>query len=265
MDEQIYTALAGSYDSFMKDVPYEAWAGYIVKVLRRHQIRDGLVCDLGCGTGTLTGMLADRGYDMTGIDSSIEMLDRAMEKREGRNILYLNQDIREFELYGTMRAILAACDTLNYLPRRKDLAKVFRLVNNYLDPGGVFLFDLHTPYYYEQVLGNRTFSEEGEEHSYIWENHYDKRKRRNAYDLTLFDRVDIKQENEMGSTVYIKQKERHVETAFPRKLVEKELEKAGLKLIRVTSDYSARKPGRKSTRLVYEAVLPVDTEKQTAD
>ena len=139
-----YGRFAGVYDVFMDNVNYREWADYIIETLAQDGIRDGLVLELGCGTGTVTEMLADAGYDMIGIDNSEEMLAEAMEKRmeSGQDILYLQQDMQEFELYGTVRAIVSVCDSLNYITEREELLQVFRLVNNYLDPEGLFLFDI---------------------------------------------------------------------------------------------------------------------------
>ena len=141
---EAYTGFAAVYDIFMDNVPYEEWGEYIHSLLKDRGIEDGILLDLGCGTGTMTEKLADYGYDMIGVDNSEEMLAEAVEKREqsGRSILYLNQDMREFELYGTVRAVISLCDTMNYLTEYDDLVNVCRLVNNYLDPNGIFLFDL---------------------------------------------------------------------------------------------------------------------------
>ena len=138
-----YEKFAQVYDLFMDNIDYEEWADYITDHLKKYGIEDGLVLELGCGTGTMTGLLADRGYDMIGVDNSGEMLAEAMEKRmeSGQDILYLQQDMQEFELYGTVRAIVSVCDSLNYITEREELLQVFRLVNNYLDPEGLFLFD----------------------------------------------------------------------------------------------------------------------------
>lgn len=114
---EAYTGFAQVYDTFMDNVPYEEWADYYKEILREHGIMDGIVLDLGCGTGSMTELLAEQGYDMIGVDNSEEMLDLAMEKRaaSGQDILYLLQDMRKFELYGTVRAVISACDSVNYL------------------------------------------------------------------------------------------------------------------------------------------------------
>ena len=128
-----YTSFAEVYDMFMDNIPYEDWCGYLTSLLKEYGITDGLVLDLGCGTGTLTELLAKEGYDMIGVDVSEDMLQEAIEKRaeSGLPILYLLQDMREFELYGTVRAVVSICDSLNYILDYDDLAHVFSLVNNY--------------------------------------------------------------------------------------------------------------------------------------
>ena len=112
-----YTNFAKVYDLFMDNVPYDKWVEQIKDILYKENIKDGLICDLGCGTGAITERLANLGYDMIGIDNSYDMLDVAMEKKyaSGNDILYLCQDMREFELYGTVRAIISRCDSLNYI------------------------------------------------------------------------------------------------------------------------------------------------------
>ena len=185
-----YTSFAQVYDLFMDNVPYEEWAAYVRGILTEYGIGSGLVLDLGCGTGSLTECLARAGYDMIGVDSSEDMLEIAMDKRgrSGLDILYLLQDMREFELYGTVRAVVSICDSMNYILDYADLVQVFRLVNNYLDPGGIFIFDLNTEYKYEALMGSRTFAEDREDGSFIWYNEYSPEDHINEYDLTLFVR-----------------------------------------------------------------------------
>jgi len=203
-----YTNFAKVYDLFMDNVPYDKWVERIRDILHKENIFDGLICDLGCGTGAITERLANIGYDMIGIDNSYDMLDIAMEKKytSGNDILYLCQDMREFELYGTVRAIVSGCDSLNYIQDLSGLEEVFSLVNNYLDPGGLFIFDMNTVYKYQNILGENTFSEVRDQAAFIWENTYDDNKRINEYDLNLF----IKLEND----IYKRFEERHVQRAY---------------------------------------------------
>ena len=156
-----YEKFAQVYDLFMDNIDYEGWAEYVTDRLREYEITDGLVLELGCGTGTMTGLLAGKGYDMIGVDNSEEMLAEAMEKRveSGQDILYLLQDMQEFELYGTVRAVVSVCDSLNYITDRDELRHVFELVNNYLDPEGIFLFDMNTVHKYRDLLGDTTIAE----------------------------------------------------------------------------------------------------------
>lgn len=218
-----YTGFAEVYDLFMDQVPYEKWSRRITEILKEYGISDGLVLDLGCGTGSMTELLADAGYDMIGVDASEEMLELAYEKRaeSGHDILYLLQDMREFELYGTVRAIVSVCDSLNYITEEEELLHVFRLVRNYLDPDGVFFFDMNTIYKYSKMLGETTIAENREEGSFIWENYYDPEEQLNQYDLTLY----IRDEDDR----YVRFEETHIQKAYALERVLELLEKAGLK------------------------------------
>ena len=218
-----YTGFAEVYDLFMDQVPYEKWSRRITEILKEYGISDGLVLDLGCGTGSMTELLADAGYDMIGVDASEEMLELAYEKRaeSGHDILYLLQDMREFELYGTVRAIISVCDSLNYITEEEDLLQVFRLVWNYLDPDGVFFFDMNTIYKYSKMLGETTIAENREEGSFIWENYYDPEEQLNQYELTLY----IRDEDDR----YTRFEETHIQKAYALERVLELLQQAGMK------------------------------------
>ena len=182
-----YTGFAEFYDLFMDNIPYEEWSNYLISLLKEYNVNDGIVLDMGCGTGNITEFLARAGYDMIGIDNSEDMLMEAMNKRydSGLDILYLCQDMRDFELYGTVAAAVSICDSMNYIIDYKDLVKVFSLVNNYLDPNGLFIFDLNTIHKYK-TMGDCTIAENRETGSFIWENSYFPDKKLNQYDLTIF-------------------------------------------------------------------------------
>ncbi|MCI8578638.1 MAG: class I SAM-dependent methyltransferase [Lachnospiraceae bacterium] len=237
-----YTGFAEVYDLFMDDIPYGEWCEYVAGLLAEYGIQDGLLLDLGCGTGKLTRRLADRGFDMIGIDLSEEMLEIAREKSDPEQILYLMQDMREFELYGTVRAIVSICDSMNYLMGYEELVQVLGLANNYLDPGGIFLFDMNTLYKYETLLGEQTIAENREEGSFIWENYYDEEERINQYDLTLF----IRQEGGL----YRKYEETHYQYAFDLKEVEQAVREAGMELVAIYDAFT-REPVRTDSQRVY--------------
>ena len=190
---EAYTSFAYVYDTFMDNVPYGEWARHIREKLCEHGVTDGIVIDLGCGTGTMTERLAGYGYDMIGVDNSEEMLELAMEKKteSGYDILYLLQDMRGFELYGTVRAVVSVCDSVNYITEPDELEEVFRLVNNYLDPKGIFLFDFNTVHKYRDVIGDSTIAEDRGVCSFIWDNRYYEKEQINEYDLTLFIAEDF--------------------------------------------------------------------------
>ena len=190
---EAYTSFAYVYDTFMDNVPYGEWARHIREKLCEHGVTDGIVLDLGCGTGTMTERLAGYGYDMIGVDNSEEMLELAMEKKteSGYDILYLLQDMRGFELYGTVRAVVSVCDSVNYITEPDELEEVFRLVNNYLDPKGIFLFDFNTVHKYRDVIGDSTIAEDRGVSSFIWDNRYYEKEQINEYDLTLFIAEDF--------------------------------------------------------------------------
>ncbi len=241
---EAYTDFAAVYDTFMDDTPYEAWCEHLTALLDKYKSgtaaerdkNDGSVIyenlrqeqntilDLGCGTGTLTELLARRGYDMIGIDNAQEMLQIAMEKRErsGLDILYLMQDMRSFELYGAVGAVVSVCDSINYLLTEEDVVQTFRLVNNYLLPGGVFVFDFNTVYKYATVIGDATIAEERDACSFIWDNYYHEAEQINEYDLTVFVRTDE------GADLYRRFQETHYQRGYTLAQMRDYLERAGL-------------------------------------
>lgn len=238
-----YTGFAAVYDIFMDNIPYEEWCRYLHGLLKEYGVEEGLLLDLGCGTGTLTRLLADRGYDMIGVDLSDEMLEIAMEQEseEPRGILYLLQDMREFELYGTVGAIVSICDSMNYLMEYEDLVQVLRLVNNYLDPGGVFIFDLNTIYKYRDTMGETTIAENREEGSFIWENYYDEEEMINEYDLTLFIREDDGR--------YQKYEETHFQRAYDLDEVKQAITEAGMEFVVMYDAFTKDAPEPDSERV----------------
>ena len=251
---EAYSEFAGVYDLFMEDVPYTQWRDFLLKELKERSIcpvreacdreilaaeqegreateevllsqEKGTILDLGCGTGTLSEMLYDAGYDVIGVDISSQMLGKAMEKKEasGRQILYLMQDMTELELYGTIGACVSVCDSLNYLLTEEELVKTFSLVNNYLYPDGIFIFDFNTDYKYREVIGDAVIAENRENCSFIWENFYDEETGINEYDLTIF----LRREGDL----FERATETHLQRGYTPKQMEAFVRKAGMVIL----------------------------------
>lgn len=239
-----YKSFAQVYDLFMNNVPYEEWCRYLTGLLEEYGISGGLLLELGCGTGSMTELLSQKGYDMIGVDNSEDMLEIAMDKRvdSGHDILYLLQDMREFELYGTVRAVISICDSMNYILEEEDLLQVFRLVNNYLDPGGYFIFDLNTIYKYERI-GESTIAENLEEASFIWDNFYDVETQINEYELAIFI-----PEGEEG--LYRKYEEFHEQRGYDPEVIRRLLEEAGMQFV-AAYDAFTRNPVRPDSERIY--------------
>ena len=245
-----YMDFADVYDELMDDVPYEEWCGEIDRLIQKYgvsrpegrpgedagqplsdeekclKMEKNLVLDLGCGTGTMTHLLYQKGYDMIGIDSSERMLEIAAAKREanGEDILYLQQDMRQLDLYSTIGTVVSVCDCINYILEEEELLGVFSLVRNYLYPGGIFIFDFNTVYKYEVVMGNTTIAENREDCSFIWENYYDPETFLNEYDLTVF----VRQEEE---ELFRKFEETHIQRGYTLEQITGLLKKAGLQIL----------------------------------
>ena len=245
---EAYTGFAEVYDTFMDNVPYEEWSQYLIKILKEYGVEKGLVADLGCGTGAITELLAKNGYDMIGIDNSEEMLSIAREKLEDyeesdprRGILYLLQDMRQMELYGTVDAVVSICDSMNYITEEEDLLQVFQLVNNYLEKDGLFVFDLNTEYKYSEILGDRNICENREDASFIWENYYYPEEQINEYDLTIYVRSE--------ENLYERMEETHYQRAYSLEQIKDLLERAGMQFVVAYDAFTKDAPKPDSERI----------------
>ena len=245
----VYTGFAGVYDTFMDNIPYEEWSQYVEGLLKEHNVQDGLVVDMGCGTGKITELLALKGYDMIGIDNSEEMLSIAREKLmeyeekdPRKSILYLLQDMREMELYGTVRAAVSICDSMNYILEDEELLEVFRLVNNYLDEKGIFIFDLNTEYKYREILGDRNICENRDDASFIWENYYYPEQAINEYDLTIY----VQEEDDH----FLRMEETHYQRAYSLERVKELLLQAGMEFV-VAYDAFTKEPPKADSERIY--------------
>ncbi|NLY17710.1 MAG: methyltransferase domain-containing protein [Clostridiaceae bacterium] len=244
----MYGDFAYVYDLLTDDVGYSGWADYIESLFSKFcENKPRLVLDLACGTGSLTIELAKRGYDMIGFDISPDMLSCAMEKSSQMNlpVLWICQDMRSFELYGTVDAIVCCLDGLNYIKNSMDLTKVFSLAGNYLNPGGVFLFDLSTPYKLEKKIGDNLFYEIRDDIAYLWRNKYCRKDRILTLDLTFFIRQD--------GDLYRRIEEQQEQKAWDINEVIPIMEKSGLKFLDVFEAFTENPPVKTSQRYFFIA------------
>lgn len=225
-----YSAIAECYDALNSHIDYEAFASFLNREIRAGGISDGsIVLDLACGTGNITLPLLKRGYDMIGVDLSGDMLNIARNKKGGDKVLWLCQDMRSFELYGTVGAVVCCLDSINYLTSRNGLSKCFSLVHNYLDPNGIFIFDVNTPYKFEHVYGNNHYILEDDGIYCGWQNYFDKKSGLCDFELSFF------YENDDGS--YTRLDETQTERCFSIKTLTNLLVKNGFEIVKIVSDF----------------------------
>ena len=235
-----YGAISTIYDNINAHVDYSAWADFFEKCFDKYlSARPDLVLDLACGTGSMTFELAKRGYDMIGVDGSEDMLNVAYDRKYDldlpNDVLFLLQDMREFELYGTVGAITCCLDSVNYLTGDGELDKCFSLAHNYLDPDGLFLFDINTPYKFKNIYGTNTYVYEEEDcgnNSFcVWQNYYDEETRICDFSLTVF-------EKEEGSEVYSRRDEIQSERCYAKNEIIELLNKNKFEIIGLYSDFN---------------------------
>ena len=235
-----YGAISTIYDNINSHIDYSAWADFFERCFDKYlSARPELVLDLACGTGSMTFELAKRGYDMIGVDGSYDMLNVAYDRKYDldlpNDVLFLLQDMREFELYGTVGAITCCLDSVNYLVGDGELDKCLSLVHNYLDPDGLFLFDINTPHKFKNVYGENTYVYEEEDcgnNSFcIWQNCYDEETCVCDFSLTVF-------EKEEGSEAYSRRDEIQSERCYAKNEIIELLIKNKFEIIGLYSDFN---------------------------
>lgn len=184
-----YESFASVYDTFMNNIPYEQWSQYLFSLLQDYDIQNGNLVELGCGTGTLCKLMQERGFHITGIDLSGDMIKLAKKKlSKTPNIILSRQNMCELILNDELSydGFYSLCDSMNYLLYDEELLTTFQCVRHYLKENGVFIFDLKTEYFYKNILGNHVFCDHQKDGSYIWENNYFEDGTVNQYELTIF-------------------------------------------------------------------------------
>ncbi len=249
-----YSAFAQYYDALTRNVGYQERADYLCALLKHYGHDAGTVLDLACGTGSLTLELKQRGLDIYGADSSTEMLMQAQQKASaaGENILYLHQQMQSLELYNPADTILCTLDSLNHLPTGKEVAQTFAKVSEYLVPGGMFIFDMNTPYKHREILGNHSFIYDIETVYCIWQNRYQEEGCRVGITLDFFERQN---------SLYKRKSEHFYERAYEQVQIKTWLEQAHLRLLDAFGDMTQSSPVFDTQRIVYVAQKPADANK----
>ncbi len=240
----IYNNFAYVYDKLTLDIDYKKWADYVESILAKNKAKASMILELGCGTGSFGIEMARRDYEMICLDLSTEMLDCATEKakKEGLDILFLNQDMCNFELYGTVDVIVCLLDSFNYLTKVSQVQKLFKLVCNYLNPNGLFIFDINTQYKFENILSDNLYYEIGDDITYIWENEYNNKTKIARFDLTFFVKSGI---------TYERFDETHFERAYSHDEIMEFIKDSDLECLSVYDELKLRKPSEKSKRSFY--------------
>ena len=237
-----YSDFAAYYDELTRNVDYEAMISFIHQLLREEGLDAGILLDAACGTGTLCEAFAARGYEVIGADSSAEMLAQAMNKKvaSGQDIIYLCQPLEKLDLYGTVNAAVCTLDSINHLEGPEQVLRAFKRISLFLEPGGVFVFDVNTLYKHREILADNTFVYDCEDVYCVWQNTLEGDRVRIHLDLF-----------EADGDCYYRAEEEFCETAYPAELLCSLLEEAGLSVAGIYDGYTREKPGEKTERLVF--------------
>ncbi|MBQ6267604.1 MAG: methyltransferase domain-containing protein [Clostridia bacterium] len=241
-----YDTFARFYDSLTDNVEYEKRAAFVCRLLSFCGIPNGILLELGCGTGSLTALLADRGYDVIGVDTSVGMLNAAREKCAplGSRVLLLQQDMQALDLFGTVRACVCALDGLNHLPDAAAVRRTFAGVSLFMEPGGAFIFDVNTVYKHRAVLADNAFVIENDDVFCTWQNA-----------LQPDDSVEITLDffEEAADGTYERSWEQFTERAYPLPEIAAWLEEAGFEVCGIYDDLNDAPAGETTERATFLA------------
>ncbi|MBR5544097.1 MAG: class I SAM-dependent methyltransferase [Clostridia bacterium] len=243
-----YGIFSSVYDILTENVEYEKIAHKIRSLLHKNGVDGGLLLDLGCGTGTLSFLLENKGYDVIGVDASEDMLIAANEKKyeENSNTMFLCQKAEELDLFGTIDCAVSVLDTINHIDTLEKVQKSFEKVSLFMNMGGIFIFDMNTPYKHEKILGNNTFIYDMDEVYCAWQNSFDKENATTNIDLDFF----IKNEDD---DCYERYSESFCEYAYELKDILNILEKCGFEILGTYDDYSDNPTNNETERIVVVA------------
>lgn len=237
-----YSIFAHYYDLLTDNVRYADYAKYIDKVFKEHNI-GGIILDAGCGTGTMLSLLSERGYDMIGVDIDEEMLSEAFQKCP--DALLLRQDIAKLDLFGTIRGAVSTLDVVNHMDSTNAVENFFSRVALFMEPDGIFIFDMNLPYKHDIVLADNAFVFEFTDGMLVWQNKNESEKKRIKMTLDLY----LKDKG----TQYIRSNESFYEYTYGLKEIEKILNKCGFEIIKTADGEEFTALGDSSQRAVITA------------
>ncbi len=243
---ELYESLAPFYAELNSDVSYERMASYVEKCFSSYfkgKVAD--VLDLGCGSGNMTFPLLKRGYSMIGVDASENMLAEAKSAERGDEVLWLCQDMRSFELYGTVEGAVSTLDCINHLLKREDVLSCFRLVHNYLVPDGIFVFDVNSPYKFKEIYGENTYVLESDSAFCVWQNFFSPKSGRCHFAVDLFENA--------SDGLYARRSADREEQMYTERQIRTMLEKTGFTVLSVTDDYTDAPVTPSTERLTFVA------------
>lgn len=236
-----YNEFSQCYNYIMNDVDYSVIGDFIDAAIKKYfPVKTGIVCDLACGTGRLANILCEKGYDMIAVDKSPEMLDIARNNTENKKILYLNQDITELDMFGTVEVFVSTMDSINHLESIEAVTKCFEKVSLFLEKDGLFIFDINSDKKFTQVLKDNTFVYDYENVFCVWENFYDNKEKVNYADLTFFIKSGDK---------YIRNAETIEEVNYSLEEILETLHNCGMKEIEIFDGFSFEKYNKNSDRI----------------
>ncbi|MEQ6389403.1 methyltransferase domain-containing protein [Bacillaceae bacterium S4-13-58] len=242
-----YQQFALIYDELMEDAPYDDWVKITQFFIKKYMSNVEHIVDLGCGTGEIAIRLAKHGYRVTGVDLSEEMLTLAQQKSYSiDNPQWICQDIRKLEGFKEVPLIVSYCDVLNYILEEDELEEVFQKVYQSLNEKGLFIFDIHSPYYVQHVLRNQTFTQIDDEVSFVWLCEEGLRPLEVIHDLTFFV------QSNQYRTLYERYDEQHVQKTYPLSTYEGLLKKTGFHILDIFGDFiEGQEPGEEDHRIFF--------------
>ena len=245
-----YGDFAFYYDLLTENVDYEKRSGYIRDLLVANGVDKGILLDLACGTGTLTLLLAQMGYDMIGVDASEEMLSVAQEKKMeggvGNEAIFLCQKMEQLDLFGTINGAVCTLDSINHVTDEDSVREIFRRVSLFMEDKGIFIFDVNTPYKHREVLGDNTFVYDMDEVYCVWQNSTDE-------NLLTTVSLDIFEKAEDEDDVFIRYSEEFQEKGYELTEIRQWLEENKFELLGVYEELSENPISDCSQRAVFVA------------